>query len=137
MIRFWAFAAFVMLLAVRKPGGIRGAFVTKHPLMQMMRGVLLVAEIALASWPGAYRACDHPVRIFQSTPLIVTILSILLLGEHVGWRRWLAVVAGLFAFADHQSGPVAGSTPIFSCRLPARPCSRSTAWRQGRQAATI
>ncbi len=27
-------------------------------------------------------------------PIFVTLLSVLVLGEHVGWRRWLAVVAG-------------------------------------------
>jgi drug/metabolite transporter (DMT)-like permease len=33
--------------------------------------------------------------ILQATPLIVTLLSIPLLGETVGWRRGLAVVVGL------------------------------------------
>ena len=27
-------------------------------------------------------------------PIFVTLLSVLVLGEHVGWRRWLAVIAG-------------------------------------------
>ena len=29
-----------------------------------------------------------------TAPLMVTVLSVPFLGEHVGWRRWLAVVAG-------------------------------------------
>lgn len=33
--------------------------------------------------------------IFQATPLIITILSIPLLGEVVGWRRGTAVLVGL------------------------------------------
>lgn len=33
--------------------------------------------------------------IFLSAPLIVTALSVPLLGEHVGWRRWLAIGVGL------------------------------------------
>jgi drug/metabolite transporter (DMT)-like permease len=33
--------------------------------------------------------------IFLSAPLIVTALSVPLLGEHVGWRRWVAISFGL------------------------------------------
>lgn len=33
--------------------------------------------------------------IFLSGPLIVTALSVPLLGEHVGWRRWVAISIGL------------------------------------------
>lgn len=33
--------------------------------------------------------------IFLSAPLIVTALSVPLLGEHVGWRRWVAISVGL------------------------------------------
>jgi len=33
--------------------------------------------------------------IFLAAPLIVTALSVPLLGEHVGWRRWLAICVGL------------------------------------------
>jgi drug/metabolite transporter (DMT)-like permease len=33
--------------------------------------------------------------IFLAAPLIVTALSVPLLGEHVGWRRWTAICVGL------------------------------------------
>jgi drug/metabolite transporter (DMT)-like permease len=33
--------------------------------------------------------------IFLAAPLIVTALSVPLLGEHVGWRRWSAISVGL------------------------------------------
>src|SRR5262249_51386110 len=32
---------------------------------------------------------------FLSAPLIVTALSVPILGEHVGWRRWVAISVGL------------------------------------------
>lgn len=136
MIRFWAFAAFVMLLAMRKPGGVRGAFVTKHPLMQGMRGVLLVAEIALFVFGLAHTGLAITQAIFQSTPLIVTILSIPFLGEHVGWRRWLAVVAGLFgvlliinptggAFSLYLLLPLACATMFAAYSVATRAVSRN------------
>jgi drug/metabolite transporter (DMT)-like permease len=36
----------------------------------------------------------NALTIAFMAPLIVTALSVPLLGEHVGWRRWLAVIAG-------------------------------------------
>lgn len=33
--------------------------------------------------------------IFQALPLTVTMAAALFLGEHVGWRRWLAITIGL------------------------------------------
>ncbi|OYR22323.1 eamA-like transporter family protein [Brucella thiophenivorans] len=34
--------------------------------------------------------------IFQAAPLLITMLSVPLLGEKVGWRRWIAIFVGLF-----------------------------------------
>ncbi|SEI12279.1 Permease of the drug/metabolite transporter (DMT) superfamily [Rhizobium tibeticum] len=95
MIRYWVFAAFVILLSSRRPGGLRGVATTKHPALQIMRGVLLVAEIAIFVYGLAHTGLAITQAIFQASPLIVTVLSIPFLGEHVGWRRWLAVLAGL------------------------------------------
>jgi len=96
MIRFWAFAAFVIILAASSPSGLRGAFVTKRPVLQTLRGVLLVTEIiiVIAAFTTAGLAMSQ--AILQATPLLVTVLSVPLLGEKVGWRRATAVVVGLF-----------------------------------------
>ncbi|MDM9620258.1 MULTISPECIES: DMT family transporter [unclassified Rhizobium] len=96
MIRYWVFAAFVILLSSRRPGGLRAVAATKHAALQILRGVLLVAEIAVFVYGLAHTGLAVTQAIFQASPLIVTVLSIPFLGEHVGWRRWLAVVAGLF-----------------------------------------
>ncbi|UYV38876.1 DMT family transporter [Rhodobacteraceae bacterium D3-12] len=37
-----------------------------------------------------------PSAILQATPLVVTGLAVVLLGEKVGWRRWGAILVGLF-----------------------------------------
>jgi len=95
MIRYWAFAAFVIVLASRKPGGLRRAATTNYPFLQILRGVLLVTEIAVFVYGLAHTGLATTQAIFQASPLIVTILSIPFLGEHVGWRRWMAVSAGL------------------------------------------
>lgn len=94
MIRYHVFTIFVLMLAMRRPGGVRGAFRTRHPILQWLRGgvlgivtmigILLFAEFGLAE--------TH--AIFASAPLVVAALSMPLLGERVGWRRWTAIAVG-------------------------------------------
>ncbi|MGK9287088.1 DMT family transporter [Sinorhizobium meliloti] len=95
LIRFWAFAAFVLIFAASSKGGLRGAAKTRHPFLQSIRGVLLVTEIVLVVFAYRYAGLAMSQAIFQAAPLFVTILSVPLLGEVVGWRRATAVVAGL------------------------------------------
>jgi len=57
-------------------------------LLQLFVLVTFVYAVRALSLADAY-------SIFLSAPLIVTALSVPLLGEHVGWRRWVAVCVGL------------------------------------------
>lgn len=95
MIRYWAFGAFCILLASRKPGGLKAAAHTTRPVLQIMRGVLLATEIMIVITAFAHAGLAHSTAVLSATPLVVTLLSIPLLGEHVGWRRWSAIVVGL------------------------------------------
>jgi drug/metabolite transporter (DMT)-like permease len=63
--------------------------------MHLMRGVLML--LVLITFVYAVRALSlaDAYAIFLAAPLIVTALSVPLLGEHVGWRRWLAICVGL------------------------------------------
>ena len=80
MIRFWAFAAFVIVLAASSPGGLRKACVTRRPLLQLLRGPLLVTEIVIVVFAFREAGLAMSQAIMQATPLIVTILSVPLLG---------------------------------------------------------
>jgi drug/metabolite transporter (DMT)-like permease len=57
-------------------------------LLQLFVLVTFVYAVRALSLADAY-------SIFLSAPLIVTALSVPLLGEHVGWRRWVAICVGL------------------------------------------
>ncbi|MEO7223660.1 MAG: DMT family transporter [Devosia sp.] len=93
MMRFWAFAAFALLLAWRQ-GGLRDAFRSKHPVLQVARGGLLVVDI----WMYVLALSTVPLAAVQSItliyPLLVTIFAIPLLGEKVGVFRIVAVIVG-------------------------------------------
>lgn len=95
MLRYWGFAIFVLLMAARA-GGIRHAATTKRPLLQIFRGVLLVAQIVVMIYGFSRAGMAMSQSILQGTPLLITLLSVPLLGEKVGWRRLVAIVVGLF-----------------------------------------
>jgi drug/metabolite transporter (DMT)-like permease len=94
MIRFWFFAAFVVALAARQAGGLRAAAATQRPVLQILRGVLLPAEICVMVLAFTLIGLVESHAVFTTYPLLVAALSGPLLGERVGWRRWTAIVIG-------------------------------------------
>ena len=94
MIRYWFFAAFVVALAARKAGGIRAAAATKQPVLQAFRGFLLATEVCVMVAGFTLLGLVESHAVFACYPLFVAALSGPVLGERVGWRRWLAIVAG-------------------------------------------
>lgn len=94
MIRFWFFAAFVVAMAVRSPGGLRAASHSKLPLIQMFRGVLLVAEVCIMVVAFVHLGLIETHAVFICYPLLVAAMSGPVLGETVGWRRWAAIGVG-------------------------------------------
>ena len=96
MIRYWFFAAFVMTISSRKPGGVKRVAKTKTPLLQIFRSLILVAEMCVTILAFTLLGLAETHAIFASYPLIIAMLSGPILGEHVGWRRWLAICVGFF-----------------------------------------
>ena len=96
MIRYWFFAAFVMTISSRKPGGVKQVAKTKTPLLQIFRSLILVTEMCVTILAFTLLGLAETHAIFASYPLIIAMLSGPILGEHVGWRRWLAICVGFF-----------------------------------------
>ncbi|MEM6635675.1 MAG: DMT family transporter [Pseudomonadota bacterium] len=94
MIRYWFFAAFVLSMAARSPGGVPGAARTSQPVLQIFRGLLLALEICVMVLAFTYLGLVESHAVFTCYPLLIAALSGPLLGERVGWRRWVAVGIG-------------------------------------------
>ncbi len=94
MIRYWFFAAFVITIASRNAGGIRAAAATSQPGLQIFRGLLLVLEICVMIYAFTLLGLVESHAVFASYPLLIAALSGPVLGERVGWRRWLAIGFG-------------------------------------------
>lgn len=89
-----AVAVLLTLGMVRFEGGY-GLLKTRRPVLHLVRGLLLVIAnlcyfSALAAMPLA-----ETTAIYFIAPLLITALSVPMLGERVGPRRWLAVLVGL------------------------------------------
>lgn len=95
MIRYWFFAAFVIFLAARSRGGLRAATRTEQPVLQIFRGLLLAGEVCVAIYGFTVLGLIQSQAVFICYPLLVAALSGPVLGEKVGWRRWVAIGIGL------------------------------------------
>ena len=94
MIRYWFFAAFVITIATRQSGSIRAAAATKQPILQIFRGTLLATEICVMVSAFVLLGLVESHAIFACYPLLIAALSGPVLGENVGWRRWVAIGIG-------------------------------------------
>lgn len=94
MMRYWGFAAFALFMVMRQ-GPLREALRSKMPRRQILRGVLLMADIwcfAIALQTVSLGEVQAIVIVY---PLMVTVFAIPILGEKVGIFRFVAVGAGL------------------------------------------
>ena len=95
MVRYWVFAGFVMLLALRRPEGVRAAVGSRHMRVHVARSVLLVGEICVIVWGYTLIGLIESHAVFAICPLLIAAFSGLILGERILWQRWLAIGAGM------------------------------------------
>ncbi|AXV14837.1 EamA family transporter [Neorhizobium sp. SOG26] len=94
MIRYWAFAGFAVFLAGQSSAGIRKTAGANRLWLQISRGVLLATQIVISIFAFSRVGLAQTHTIFAAAPLVVACLSVPILGEKVGWRRWTAIGIG-------------------------------------------
>lgn len=70
------------------------ALQTRHLRLHALRGALMVTGAWLYFTALIYMPLAEATALVFSAPIFITALSVPLLGEHVGWRRWGAVLLG-------------------------------------------
>jgi drug/metabolite transporter (DMT)-like permease len=78
---------------IRQAGGLR-ILGTQRLGQHILRSLAGIASMVMGFLAYAYMPLADAVAIGLSGPIFLTALSVPLLGEHVGWRRWAAVFAG-------------------------------------------
>lgn len=92
----WArlfFGAILTLPFALRIAGVKG-LLPNMPLMHAVRAAFIIAATGFFFWALHYLPIADTLAIFFVQPLIVTMLSPIMLGEHVGIRRWIAVAVG-------------------------------------------
>ncbi len=92
-LRYVAFLALTLLPLARR-GGV-GLVASRAPRMQVLRGLGVVGSAILFIMALQHLPMAEATAINFVSPVFVTVLSVLFLGERVGWRRWSAIAVGL------------------------------------------
>ena len=81
--------------AVLLPLHGRRLLVTRHPSLQLLRGLLLVASTVMAYFSLRLMPVGEFTAIVMMTPMAVTVLAVTLLKEKITPLHWLFVFGGL------------------------------------------
>jgi drug/metabolite transporter (DMT)-like permease len=67
----------------------------RRPGLHVARGLLSVATLSAFIYAVSLLSLADAYSIFLIAPLFVTALSVPILRENVGWRRWIAIAVGM------------------------------------------
>jgi drug/metabolite transporter (DMT)-like permease len=87
------FALVPLYFFIRQAGGL-GILRTQRLGQHILRSLGGIASMFCLFLAYAYLPLADAMAIATAGPIFLTALSVPLLGEHVGWRRWAAVFAG-------------------------------------------
>jgi drug/metabolite transporter (DMT)-like permease len=91
-VRYIFYTAFVVIM-LRRPG-LKVTMRTRQPWLQLGRALLIIIENGVFVLAFTMMPLADMHAITAASPLIVVALSVPMLGETVGVRRWLAVLVG-------------------------------------------
>jgi drug/metabolite transporter (DMT)-like permease len=87
-------AALVVLTPFLRTTSLATFTKAPQPALQIMRIALSALEVAMFFWAVSYLPLADAVTFYLAGPIYVTALSVILLRETVGMRRWTAVAVG-------------------------------------------
>ncbi|WP_230529916.1 DMT family transporter [Microvirga roseola] len=92
-MRYAVFALLVIPLLGMNGGG---TLLRSHrPGLQVLRGLGMVGSTIMFTHGLRFLPVADATAIYFVSPILIMALSILFLGEQVGWRRWTAAAVGL------------------------------------------
>jgi drug/metabolite transporter (DMT)-like permease len=87
-------AAMIVLSPFLWRDGLRPLLAVERPGMQALRVLLSSAEVYCFYFAVISLPLADVMTYWLAAPIYVAAMSPFLLGEHVGWRRWLAILIG-------------------------------------------
>ena len=110
--RYWVFAAYVLILAARRPEGFRAAVHSARMPVHILRAVLLVIEIGIMIWAYTMIGLIETHAVFAACPLLIVALSGPMLGERMSLQRLIALGVGMLGVLVILRPGLDGFTPL-------------------------
>jgi drug/metabolite transporter (DMT)-like permease len=109
-------AALLILWPILWKFGISGMIKIERPGLQLARVIFSTAEVFCFYFAVAALPLADVMTYWLAAPIYVAALSPFLLGEKVGWRRWLAIAIGFIGvmIALKPSSETLSSAALFS-----------------------
>lgn len=76
------------------PWTVKGLFETRRPWLQLGRSGLLFLSTAINFIALNFLQLDETTAIMFTTPFFIALFAGPILGEWIGWRRWIAILVG-------------------------------------------
>jgi len=92
-VRYWMFFGVALWMAHRSIG-VRAAYRSARPFVQVARSAILMVEMALFIQAFAYMQLADVHAVAAAAPLLVMVMAALFLGEKIGPHRKAAVLIG-------------------------------------------
>ncbi|NQV98547.1 MAG: DMT family transporter [Rhodospirillales bacterium] len=90
-----SFAALVVLVPLAwRNGDLKRLFSLARPGLQLVRILLVITEVGCFYWAVKFLPLADVFMFYLASPLFLTALSVIILGQHVGIRRWVALLVG-------------------------------------------
>lgn len=86
--------AFFVLGPMLARQGIHDLVKVERPLLQALKVACAAADVALFYAAVVHLPLATVVTFYMAAPIYIAALSPFLLGETIGWRRWLAIAIG-------------------------------------------
>ena len=87
-------AALAILLPLMARDGLTSAIKVEKPVIQVLRVVFATVDVICFYTAVIYLPLADVMAFYLAAPIFVAAMSPFLLGETVGWRRWLAIGVG-------------------------------------------
>ena len=84
----------LLALVLSNPVSRPAIMKTKRPWLQIGRSILLLGSTLLNFFALRWLQLDQATSILFATPFLVALMSGPILGEWIGWRRWVAICVG-------------------------------------------
>ena len=114
--------AFLFSFAVSNPIAHPSIMRTSRPVLQVLRSAMLVVSTLMAFIALRYLQLDEAVSIVFTAPFLVAAMSGPLLGEWIGWQRWVAIGVAFFGVLVIARPGLGGIHPAALLTLGAAIC---------------